>query len=390
MKIRKMNASQMRQSLELDQFAFQFEFTKDEKKNHERIMKPENTWVAEEDGRLMSKLTMLPMEVYIGGTLMPMGGISGVATWPESRRNGLVRKLLDSALEDMKSRGQVVSFLYPFSIPFYRKFGWEVFADAVTWKIKKEQLPNREEIITGKIRRIPPAEWPTLQRIYQQFATWYNGMINRDETWWRYTVLKKKKGQIAVFSNDAGEDKGYMIYQIKNNYMKVHEFVALDEEAREQLWRFTANHDSMIEEAEMKPAVQDPSRFMLPDSSIEEKRESYFMARIVDMKHFLELYPFRLEEGQELSFQVKDPGASWNNGIFTVRKDESGQEVEHFTSGGTEDSLKMDINTAAAVLLGYISVTVAGRIGKIQASEEAKALLGTAVTSDSPFIYDFF
>ncbi|SFP03298.1 GNAT family N-acetyltransferase [Salibacterium halotolerans] len=390
MKIRKMNASQMRQSLELDQFAFQFEFTKDEKKNHERIMKPENTWVAEEDGRLMSKLTILPMEVYIGGTLVPMGGISGVATWPESRRNGLVRKLLHSALEDMKSRGQAVSFLYPFSIPFYRNFGWELFADSITWTIKKEQLLSKKEISSGKIRRVPPAEWPTLQRIYQRFAVRYNGMIDRDESWWRYTVLKKKKGQIAVFSNDAGEDRGYMIYQIKNNHMKVHECIALDEEARQQLWRFTANHDSMIEEAEIKPAPGDPSRFMLPDSSIEEKRESYFMARIVDMKRFLELYPFRMEDGQDITFEIEDPGASWNNGVFAVRKNESGNDVEHYSAAEIEGGVKMDINTAAAVFLGYLPVSTAVQTGKMKASDEAEALCEDVLTREPPFIYDFF
>ncbi|MGY4689686.1 GNAT family N-acetyltransferase [Salibacterium sp. K-3] len=390
MEIRKMSGSQMRQSLELDQFAFQFEFTKEEKKNHERIMKPENTWVAEEKGQLLSKLTILPMEVFIGGVSMPMGGISGVATWPEARRSGLVRRLLHASLEDMKNRGQVVSFLYPFSIPFYRKFGWELFSDAVTWTIKKEQLPKKEEISNGRIRRIPPAEWPTLQQIYQAYAHCYNGMVNRDESWWRYTVLKKKKGQIAVFSNESGEDKGYMIYHIKNNHMTVHEFIALDEETREQLWRFISNHDSMINEAKIKPTVGDPGRFMLFDPSIDERRESYFMARIVDMKRFLEMYPFRIKEEKDIVLNISDPSASWNNGIFVVRKNESGHEVEHYSRMGAEDGIQIDINTAAAVLLGYISVPDAVRTGRIDGSESAQTALSEAVTEESPFIYDFF
>ena len=58
-----------------------------------------------------------------------MGGIAGVATWPENRRQGHVSTLLKHALQEMKSKGQTLSFLHPFSIPFYRKFGWELYAE---------------------------------------------------------------------------------------------------------------------------------------------------------------------------------------------------------------------------------------------------------------------
>lgn len=58
-----------------------------------------------------------------------MGGIAGVATWPENRRGGLVSKLLSKALARMNEEGQVLSCLHPFSVPFYRKFGWELYTD---------------------------------------------------------------------------------------------------------------------------------------------------------------------------------------------------------------------------------------------------------------------
>ncbi|RSL30407.1 GNAT family N-acetyltransferase [Salibacterium salarium] len=389
MDIRKMNASQMRQSLELDQFAFQFEFSKEEKKNHERIMKPENTWIAEENGQLLSKATILPVNVFVGGVSMSMGGISGVATWPESRRGGLVRKLLDAALVDMRERGYVLSLLYPFSVEFYRKFGWELFSDRITWELKKEQLPKKGEIKKGAIRRIPPAQWPILQEIYQNFAYQYNGMIDRTESWWRYTVLKQKKGQIAVYSDEDGKDRGYIIYKVKDRYMTVHEFVALDENARSQLWSFIANHDSMIEEVKIKTTTGDPSRFMLVDPMITETRESYFMARIVDMKGFLEQYPFQLEDGEELNLEITDDVCSWNNGIFLLQKQEYGVEVVH-ESESPGNTVRTDINTAAALLFGYISVEMAVNTEKIHTTEENKEQLQRVLTKEKPFIYDFF
>ncbi|RSL31111.1 GNAT family N-acetyltransferase [Salibacterium salarium] len=389
MDIRKMNASQMRQSLELDQFAFQFEFSKEEKKNHERMMKPENTWIAEENGQLLSKLTILPVNVFVGRASLPMGGISSVATWPESRRGGLVRKLLDAALLDMRERGYVLSFLYPFSIGFYRKFGWELFADTVTWEIKKEQLPKKGEITNGAIRRIPPAQWPVLQDIYQAFAYQFNGMVNRTESWWRYTVLKQKKGQIAVYTDEEGIDKGYLIYKVKERYMTIHEFIAIDENARAQLWSFIANHDSMIEGAKIMTTTEDPTRFMLPDPMIKETRDSYFMARIVDMKAFLEQYPFQLEYGEELTIETTDNNCSWNNGVFFLKKGERGMEVTE-RPNITEAKITMDINTVTAVLLGYISVETGIATNKIKATEQDKEKLKRVIVKEKPFIYDFF
>ncbi|TKH33755.1 GNAT family N-acetyltransferase, partial [Paenibacillus polymyxa] len=40
---------------------------------------------------------------------------------------GMVSRLLTHALEEMKTAGQSLSFLHPFSFAFYRKFGWETY-----------------------------------------------------------------------------------------------------------------------------------------------------------------------------------------------------------------------------------------------------------------------
>ena len=65
----------------------------------------------------------------MSGQEWKMGGIAGVATYPEYRRNGYVKKLLIQALEKMRNDQQIVSLLHPFDIGFYRKFGWEVFTE---------------------------------------------------------------------------------------------------------------------------------------------------------------------------------------------------------------------------------------------------------------------
>ncbi|WP_054635215.1 GNAT family N-acetyltransferase [Thalassobacillus sp. C254] len=105
MEIRKMKTSEIDQVMELGQFAFQLEMNSEELEERKKFINPENVWVAAGEDEIYSKLTILPMEVYIGPHKLSAGGVSGVATWPEKRRNGLVSQLLAASLKDMKDRG---------------------------------------------------------------------------------------------------------------------------------------------------------------------------------------------------------------------------------------------------------------------------------------------
>ena len=90
-------------------------------------------------GRLASQVVIYPMEVNIQGEICKMGGITGVATYPEYTGRGLIHSLLAKSLEYMRSQQQIISYLCPYSIPLYRKHGWEIMSDKMTFAIKDTQ-----------------------------------------------------------------------------------------------------------------------------------------------------------------------------------------------------------------------------------------------------------
>ncbi|MEG0766716.1 MAG: GNAT family N-acetyltransferase [Clostridia bacterium] len=96
--------------------------------------------------KLASQIAVYPMIVNIYGKLLPMGGVTGVATYPEYSGIGLMHELMIRALGDMRRRGQTVSFLFPYDIPFYRHKGWEVVSDEMTFKLTDEQLPKAVDV----------------------------------------------------------------------------------------------------------------------------------------------------------------------------------------------------------------------------------------------------
>ena len=102
----------------MDRYAFGFWTDEEINPEESEQMDPNQTLVAFVQGKLATKVTTLPFEQMVRGVIKPMGGISGVATYPEFRRRGLVRQLLTTFFAKMRADGQSISTLYPFSEAF--------------------------------------------------------------------------------------------------------------------------------------------------------------------------------------------------------------------------------------------------------------------------------
>ncbi|WP_407675725.1 GNAT family N-acetyltransferase [Peribacillus saganii] len=58
----------------------------------------------------------MPHEIILGARTFKMGGIAGVASYPEFRRDGLLKRLMTDAPFQMMENGQSISLLHPFKI----------------------------------------------------------------------------------------------------------------------------------------------------------------------------------------------------------------------------------------------------------------------------------
>ena len=70
--------------------------------------------------KLASQISVYPMQVNLFGTMYNMGGVTGVATYPEYMGHGLMAHLMKKALDNMRENHQCVSMLFPYLIPYYR------------------------------------------------------------------------------------------------------------------------------------------------------------------------------------------------------------------------------------------------------------------------------
>ena len=95
---------------------------------------------------LVSQVAVYPMRVKVFGKTYSMGGLTGVGTYPEYSNMGLMHKLLEQALKNMREKKQYICYLYPYSIPYYRRKGWELISDKISYEIKDYQLPKNHQV----------------------------------------------------------------------------------------------------------------------------------------------------------------------------------------------------------------------------------------------------
>lgn len=339
---------------------------------------------------LASQIVIYPMEVNIQGKIFQMGGLTGVATYPEYTGRGLIHALIRMGLEHMREQQQWISFLYPYSIPFYRKQGWEIVSDKMTFTIKDTQLPKVRPA-GGMIERVP-VEDEDIRNVYKYFSLQRHGALIRGELEWdEYWRWESDDIMAAVYYNTEQKPLGYVIYYIRDEVLRIKEIVYLTQEAKYGIWNYISAHFSMVNQVEGANYSGQPIAFEFEDSEIEETIKTYYMARIVDIKPFLEEYPFQVaDEKRDFYFKVHDPVAEWNNGVFHLFWEAGTACCEKSDYDGEEPLVELDIGTLTTMMMGYKRPTYLYHNDRIKADYHVLSLLEMLIPSEKPYFSDYF
>ncbi len=241
---------------------------------------------------LISQLAIYPCVVNIHGKAYQMAGLTGVGTYPEYAGHGLMHDLIRVGLDHMRARHQSISYLYPYSIPFYRKKGWEIMSDHLTFEVKDSQLP-KPVVTPGHVERLEIDD-PDVIETYQRFAkTNHGAMIRNQLNWDEYWRWENEEERIAaVYYDEQDVPQGFILYWIADEIFHIKEMVYTNQEARIGLWNFISAHFSMVNYVRGNIYKNEPLHFLLDDGDIKQTIKPYFMARIVDVRQFLIDYPF--------------------------------------------------------------------------------------------------
>jgi predicted acetyltransferase len=312
-----------------------------------------------------------------------MGGIADVATHAACRRRGYAAELMRAALGGMRERGVHLSMLHPFAHVFYRRYGWELATEAVSYRLKPTDLPTSSE--QKRVRAYRDEDLPRMVALLEGEASRHPLCVRRGEPHWR-TMLSREGAEAVVYEADGRVD-GYVLYgqgEGRNapRARTVSELIAAAPVAREALVSFMAAFDPMMFEVRYSTPRCEPLHPFLPSSYVEARVSPEFMLRLVNVEEALGLLQRKSEA--PLVLEVEDDEIPENAGPYTV----GGSSAGVARGAGAGEWVALDVRQLAQLYAGYVPARQLVRHGLVKPSSvRAVELLEEFFPPGDPWLF---
>lgn len=134
-------------------------------------------YVAEDGNVICAMVQLNPFRIYLKGGICTMHYIVAVATKPEYRHQGLMRRLLNMAESEVKEAGEPFLFLMPASEEIYLPFGYRFFCEQRCGVLRSQ--PETRLMAAELSVELPAVCQPVQQRELGAVAQFVNGVLAR-------------------------------------------------------------------------------------------------------------------------------------------------------------------------------------------------------------------
>lgn len=316
---------------------------------------------ADDNEQLLGSITVSHFTSCFDGHDVKMGGIGGVSTLPQWRRQRVIRRCFEQALADMYDQGFVLSSLYPFSTNYYRKFGYENNAGVWTWTVPFDALPAPlgDE---GTVEQLLPGDDLTpLLEIYREFYKDCNLSVRRtvyDPSLVSENLLEQKR-YIYLWRNREGKPEAFLIakkteedvFDCSRSFLLKNGFLALNPQAMAGLFSFVKTSFSAYYRR-IRFSVPEgihPDSLFRESTGITCHRSYNGMLRIVNVREALRLC--RCKGSGTVRLFVSDDMLPQNNGTWQVTFAPGRENLVEKVSG-TDADISLPISALSALLCG--------------------------------------
>ncbi|WP_234117282.1 GNAT family N-acetyltransferase [Clostridium hydrogenum] len=354
----------------------------------------------EEGGKIISMMGIIEHVQRFGEREIKVGEINFVGTHPYYRKKGLIKKLMNYWIEEMKKRNIPLSFLFGIA-DFYQQFGFEyacpvhfynyitlekIMLKNIKSEYKIELLDIKDERAISEINNIYAEE------SVDNFCSKIRGC-----GYFSYRIKMTSKNDFkwyVVKNNNA--IKGYMWLQLKKNKIVVREANVLDEKAAASLCE---KLNELAENKNFKIGVKAPlnskfSRYVYKKGArFACNNEIYYgswagMYKIVNLKSVLEIlipsFEKRLSNSRFYDY-TKAYKISTDIGDAIIKLEHG--KVNILNVGQSDSTIIISSNVLTQLLTGYKDLSYFE--DKISFnSDEDKAVFKVLFPLEFPYIYD--
>jgi predicted acetyltransferase len=367
---------------------------------------PKRTLVAFDESQMVAIADSIAFDITVPGASLRMAGVTRVAVVTTHRRQGLLRSLMRTQLDQIHEHGEPIAGLYASEAPIYGRFGYGLAthheAIEVTGHPSFRVEPNTQGTIafvdvTQALQRFP-AIWEVARQNQP-------GMPNVHPDRWRSLLAELPMiphgltEQYRVLYAENGVGLGYARYRLQRSpggpydtNLMLLDLIATTPAAYGALWRFVLHVDLVHRVTAQRRPVDEPLPFLLVDTRAVESRmpdgfNEGLWVRLVDVATALAGRRYGVEG--TIVFEVRDEFCPWNVGRYRLEGSPTGATCSktHISA-----DLALDVSDLAAAYLGgtrFQQLLWSGRVAELSvgAVRQADGLFGGWPTPWCPLFF---
>ena len=331
-----------------------------------------------DDGEIVAGAGAYTFELTLPARPVPCAGVTVVGVLPSHRRRGLLRRMMEAQLHDVREREEPVAALWASEETIYGRFGYGLASLGLHVEAKRREVRIRPELPRdGAVRLIDHDEaLRVLPRIYERVRKRTPGFLSRSPGWWDSRKLGDRPEQRrgagplarALLERD-GTPAGYALYRIAQDgatfaewtkTVRVVEVQGIDEAARRDLWRFLLEIDWTDTVRAEQLAVDDALSLLVDRvNALGLRVYDGLWVRPVDVAAMLGAR-VAARDGRATIEVAADPQFADNVGTWTV---EAGGTVKR---SSRRPDVRVDVQGLGSVALGGFTFAQLERAGRAE------------------------
>lgn len=332
--------------------------------------------------RLVAHARVHSDQQFWGGRPMPMGGVAGVAVAPDARGRGVGTQLLTALAQRSLELGDLVSTLYPATMPLYRALGWEVAGAQYRISMSAESLRTLGGTDV-------PLRTATTSDVGPFLTSLQDGYVAQRANGPRLPTETEAAEQLTddgMMSYIA--PGGHVVYEWAGEDLVVSYLSADTPEVARALWSVVGSGSSVAHTVEAYIAPDDAIHLLLPEEVAHETYLKRWMLRVLDAGMAVAARGFSPGVAGSAGVSLQDQLLPGNSGSWRLEvSDGRGQLIP---AEASKANLRLGPNGFAALFAGtpLLVLRTAGLVsGGDPAGDE---LLDAAFAGSPAYLLEYF
>ena len=235
--------------------------TEDDTSRFPRLLPLDRMHAVFDGGRIVAGAGVFPFGLTVPGGSVSCAGVTVVGVLPSHRRRGLLRRMMDAQLRDIRERGEPIAALWASEETIYGRFGYGLASMSINVEAERNLvgIPPRAPH-EASVRLVSHEEaLRTFPPVYARVTRTRPGMIERSRPWWESRRLddspERRRGGgplVRALLERDGRPVGYALYRIAQEgstpdswtkTVRVLEAFGVDDRATRDIWRFLLEID---------------------------------------------------------------------------------------------------------------------------------------------------